>query len=83
MVDATAQVIIAADVTQAPNDKQQAQPLLQQAIANTGQVPKTASLDAGYYSENNVHALTAGAGPGRFRGALVPRAQVRRGAARC
>lgn len=59
VVDATAQIIIAADVTQSPNDKQQAQPLLQQAIANTGQVPKTASLDAGYYSEHNVHALTA------------------------
>jgi len=59
VVDATAHIIIAADVTQAPNDKQQAQPLLQQAIANTGQVPKTASLDAGYYSEDNVHAITA------------------------
>jgi hypothetical protein len=59
VVDATAQIIIAADVTQAPNDKQQAQPLLRQAIANTGQVPKIASLDAGYYSEENVHALTA------------------------
>ena len=59
VVDATAQIIVAADVTQAPNDKQQAQPLLQQAIANTGQVPKSASLDAGYFSEENVHALTA------------------------
>lgn len=59
VVDATTQIIIAADVTQATNDKQQAQPLLQQAIANTGQVPKIASLDAGYYSEENVQALTA------------------------
>lgn len=59
VVDATAQIIVAADVTQAPNDKQQAQPLLQQTIANTGQVPKTASLDAGYFSEDNVPALTA------------------------
>ena len=59
VVDATAQIIIAADVTQAPNDKQQAQPLLQQAIANTDQVPKIASLDAGYCSEDHVHALTA------------------------
>lgn len=59
VVDATAQIIVAADVTQAPNDKPQAQPLLQQTIANTGQVPKTASLDAGYFSEDNVHALTA------------------------
>lgn len=59
VVDATAQIIIAADVTQAPNDKQQAQPLLQQAIANTDQVPTIVSLDAGYFSEDNVHALTA------------------------
>jgi hypothetical protein len=59
VVDATAQIIPAADVTQATNDKQQAQPLLQQAIANTGQIPKTASLDAGYFSEEYVHALTA------------------------
>jgi len=59
VVDTTAQIIIAADVTQATNDKQQAQPLLQQAIANTGQVPTIASLDAGYYSEENVQALTA------------------------
>jgi hypothetical protein len=49
----------AAAVTQAPNDKQLAQPLLQQAIANTGQVPKIASLEAGYSSEDNVHAPTA------------------------
>jgi transposase len=59
VVDATAQIIIAADVTQAPNDKQQAQPLLRQAIANTGQIPTIASLDAGYFSEENVYALTA------------------------
>ena len=59
VVDTTAQIIIAADVTQASNDKQQAQPLLQQAIANTGQVPRIASLDAGYFSEKNVHTLTA------------------------
>jgi hypothetical protein len=58
VVDTTAQIIIAADVTHASNDKQQAQPLLQQAIANTGQVPTIASLDAGYFSEENVQVLT-------------------------
>ena len=58
VVDTTAHIIIAADVTQATNDKQQAQPLLQQAIANTGQVPTVASLDAGYYSDENVQTLT-------------------------
>ena len=58
-VDAGAQIIVAAEVTQAPNDTQQAQPLLQQVMEQTGQVPKTASLDAGYFSEANVQALTA------------------------
>ena len=58
VVDTTAHIIIAADVTQATNDKQHAQPLLQQAIANTGQVPTVASLDAGYYSDENVQTLT-------------------------
>ncbi|MBU6434113.1 MAG: IS1182 family transposase [Nitrospirae bacterium] len=59
VVDTTAQILIAADVTHATNAKQQAQPLLQQAIAKTGQVPTIASLDASYYSDENVQALTA------------------------
>jgi len=59
VVDTTAQIIIVADETQASNNKQQAQPLLQLAIANTGQVPTIASLDADYFSEENVHTLTA------------------------
>ena len=58
-VDTTAQILIAADVTQASNDTQHAQPLFQQAIANTGQVPTIASLDAGYCSEEHVLTLTA------------------------
>jgi hypothetical protein len=57
-VDAMAQIILAADVTDASNDKQQAQPLLTQVLVNTGQVPRTVSLDAGYFSEANVTALT-------------------------
>lgn len=59
VVDATAQVIVAADVTQAPNDKQQAVPLLQQVEGNTGQIPAQASLDAGYFSEDTVQAVEA------------------------
>ncbi|MBI4002841.1 MAG: IS1182 family transposase [Nitrospira defluvii] len=59
VVDATAQIIVAADVTDEPNDKQQAQPLLTQAVANTGHVPRIASLDAGYFSEANVTAFAA------------------------
>ena len=64
VVDATAQIIVAADVTDEPNDQQQAQPLLTQAVANTGHVPRIASLDAGYFSEANVTALaTLGCAP--------------------
>jgi len=58
-VDAKAQIIVAADVTDESNDKQQAQPLLTQVLVHTGQVPRTASLDAGYFSEANVTALAA------------------------
>ena len=58
-VDARAQIIVAADVTDEPNDKQQAQPLLTQGLGHTGQVPRTASLDAGYFSEANVTAIVA------------------------
>ena len=58
-VDARAQIIVAADVTDEANDKQQAQPMLTQAVANTGQVPRIASMDTGYFSEVNVTALTA------------------------
>ena len=58
-VDARAQIIVAADVTDEPNDKQQAQPLLTQGLGHTGQVPRPASLDAGYFSEANVTAIAA------------------------
>lgn len=58
-VDARAQIIVAADVTDEATDKQQAQPMLTQVLAQTGQVPRTVSMDAGYFSEANVTALTA------------------------
>ncbi|MCP9470803.1 MAG: hypothetical protein NNA31_12495 [Nitrospira sp.] len=51
--------MVAADVTDEANDKQQAQPLLPQAVANTGQAPRIASMDTGYFSEANVTPLTA------------------------
>lgn len=58
-VDARAQIIVAANVTDEPNDKQHAQPLLTLVLVNTEQVPRPASLDAGYFSEANVMALAA------------------------
>jgi transposase len=58
-VDARAQIIVAADVTDESNDKQQAQPMLTQVLINTAQVPRIVTMDAGYFSEANVTASTA------------------------
>jgi transposase len=49
-VDSTAQVIVAAAVTQQTNDKQQLVAMMLQAIENTGEAPQVASADAGYFS---------------------------------
>lgn len=66
VVDAKAQIIVAADVTSQANDKRQVQPMLGQAIEN---VQKTqtdqdkdgkigaASMDSGYFSEENIQWL--------------------------
>lgn len=57
-VDADSQVIVAALVTQASNDKQQLQPVLERLQANLGgAVPSEVSADAGYFSEANAHYL--------------------------
>jgi transposase len=55
-VDSQAQVIVAAEVVQATNDKQQLVPLVEQAEANLGQKPVAVSADSGYWSEANVTA---------------------------
>ena len=49
-VDGAAQVIVAAAVTQAANDKQQLLPMLTQVVANCGEAPTAASADSGYFS---------------------------------
>ena len=57
-VDSQAQVIVAAQVTQQANDKQQIKPLTEQMKANLGGVkPRAISADAGYFSEDNVSYL--------------------------
>ena len=57
-VDSQAQVIVAAQVTQLANDKQQIKPLTEQMKANLGGVkPRAISADAGYFSEDNVNYL--------------------------
>ncbi len=71
-VDEARQVILACDVTDAPNDKQQAEPMAQATLANLAQagierptdepgtlqaIPLT--LDSGYYSEAATETLEA------------------------
>jgi transposase len=56
VVDSKKQVIVACDVTSQSNDKQQFEPMLEQAQENVGKDKKikSASADSGYYSESNV-----------------------------
>jgi len=56
-VEAGCQIIVAADATDAPNDKQQAQPMVKQIRENLGRMPVRLSGDSGYYSEENVAFL--------------------------
>jgi len=55
-VDNKKQIIVACDVTNESNDKQQFEPMLEQAQENVGEDKKikAASADSGYYSESNV-----------------------------
>jgi hypothetical protein len=56
-VDAKSQVIVAAEVTDEPNDKKQIEPMVKQIEGNLGSKPQELSADSGYYSEANVVVL--------------------------
>ncbi len=57
-VDEEAQVIVATNVTQETNDKQQLKPVVEKIKKNTGgDKPEKASADSGYFSEMNVEYL--------------------------
>jgi transposase len=53
-VDGQAQIILAAEVTQDANDKQQLVPMLSRVAASCSQPPTAASADAGYFSAMSV-----------------------------
>ena len=59
VVDSESQVIVAARATNQPSDKLQAVGMVEEAIENTGAVPKELSADAGYYSAKAVDELCA------------------------
>jgi transposase len=56
-VDKRNQIILAAYVTQAGNDKNQMEPLVESAIAQVGVLPDRGMADAGYFSEAVVTSL--------------------------
>ena len=57
VVDDAHQVKVAAQATNQASGKQQAAPMMEQAIVNAGAVPKEISADAGYYSAKAVDGL--------------------------
>jgi transposase len=56
-VDAERQVIVAADVVQAANDKRELIPMVEAAVDAFEEVPKAFSADAGFWSEENAETL--------------------------
>jgi Transposase DDE domain len=53
-VDGEAQVIVAAEVTQQSNDKQQLVPMVEQVKQNVGAQPQAVSADNGYWNGKHV-----------------------------
>jgi transposase len=56
-VDKSSQIIVAAYVTQACNDKHQLEPLVERTIAQVGVLPDRGLADAGYFSEAVAESL--------------------------
>ncbi|MFL5455499.1 MAG: IS1182 family transposase [Myxococcales bacterium] len=52
-VDAEAQIIVAALVTNQPTDAEHLAPMLDEVAANCGQTPVVATADSGYFSRDN------------------------------
>ena len=56
-VDSKSQIIVAREATDAANDKEQVEPMVEQIEENLKAKPKKLSADSGYYSEDNVRYL--------------------------
>jgi len=71
-VDCSSQVIVAADVTQQANDKQQLVPMVDQIEDNLGEIPDRVLADSGYFVEAKVEALTE-----NFVEPFIPRDRIK------
>jgi len=56
-VDSEHQVIVAAEVVQATNDKRELIPMVEATVDQVGEVPEMFSADAGYWSDENMETL--------------------------
>lgn len=56
-VDEKTQIILAADVTQDANDKNQTTSMIKRIQAHTGKNPKCLTADSGYYSQDQIQQL--------------------------
>jgi len=57
-VDSANQIIVAAETTNKPTDKGQAEPMMEKVKENTDRLPHQMSADTGYFSSETVTALT-------------------------
>ena len=56
-VDGSSQVILANEVNAVASDGDQVEPMVMEMLENLGELPRIASLDAGFFSEANVEGL--------------------------
>jgi len=56
-VDSANQVIVAAEITNNPTDRKQAEPMMEVVKVNMGRLPRQMSADAGYFSSDTVKNL--------------------------
>ena len=56
-VDGSSQVIIANDVSAVASDGDQVEPMVVEILENLGELPRVATLDAGFFSEANIEGL--------------------------
>lgn len=71
-VDCESQVIVAADVTQQANDKQQLVPMVDRIEDNLGEIPDRVLADAGYFVEEKVESLA-----NNFIEPFIPRDRIK------
>jgi transposase len=65
VVEERFQLIVGQAVTQAANDKEQVEPMMEATVAQSGQRPEELLADSGYCSEKNLERLESAEEPGR------------------